>query len=102
MGFSLKRTVDLSKYGWDGCSITVTEGSYKETAELIDSTAGDPKDPEKQTIVIDMVKQHFVSGEGLNDKGEIETIKKDDVDALPLTILKACISAINGTEIDPN
>lgn len=102
MAFQLKKTVDLSEFGWEGCSIELTQATWKEITEWGKEFANpDPKDQKLQEEVFKIVADHFVSGTGL-DNGKKVDITKDNLAELPVEIFMKCLISLRGTDIPPN
>lgn len=99
--FSLNRNVDLSKFGWDGCSITLRSMTY---AELKDFQVIDPSNPKAEDAdrVVKFIQSKFVSGTAKDDQGETVQIKSEDIPNLPLEIYLHLQDRLIGAVPDPN
>jgi hypothetical protein len=90
------RKIDLSEYSedWKGCYVKLRELSAPEVQTKLPAIAEGGKDKDGKVDnakaiqgIIDIVKDCFIEGKGFNGK-EIVDIAKDDVDFLPLSMLK--------------
>lgn len=101
--FSLKRTVDLSEFGWEGCSIVLSAATYSEILEWQkDFKDIDPKDEKAQGKIFDLVKDKFISGTALDENDKKVEIDKGDLGDLPLDVMIKCITSLRGNIPDPN
>lgn len=79
--FKIERRYDLGYLGEDWkrneCFLLFNPLTVREQLDFTDSNKD--KDKEKQgMVVVDMLKEKFITGKGINDKGEVITIAKDD------------------------
>lgn len=98
----LEKTIDLSGFGWKDCSVTVqsiTYGELKEFKKLSDEY--DASDPVLTDKVLEIVRSKFVSGSGIDDKGEKVEIKAGQIDELPIEILLHIETQLFGGSPDP-
>lgn len=103
MGFLLKRVVDLSSLGWEGCVIEHRSLEYEESEQMQEQFKNiDPKDKTAQHDVFKLMSDKFISGEGLDEKGEKTPITKDNLKNLPLPIYMAYVESLAGGTVSPN
>ena len=101
--FLLKREIDLGKFGWKGCSITLEAPSYNELAQWqVKFKDIDAEKPESQKIIFEAIADKFISGTAKDDKDKVVDITKDDLGDLPLDIVLECIASLRGNVQDPN
>lgn len=101
MSFSINKTVDLSKFGWEGCSIVLKSMTYGELKEF---QTIDPNNPAigDADRVVKFIASKFVSGKGKDDDGKIVDLKADDIGQLPLEIYLYLQDQLIGVTPDPN
>ncbi len=100
MGFFLKKTFDLSEYGWEGCNINFQSLSYEEI-QNIKAKISKNDDNSMENELIDFLSTKLIDGNGLNEKGEQEPITKDNFKKLPTQILVDLAYKLAGGDIDP-
>ncbi len=101
MGFSLNKTVDLSKFGWEGCSIVLKSMTYGELKEF---QTIDPKNPNigDADRVVKFIASKFVSGTAKDDDGKTVALKAENIAELPLEIYLYLQDQLLGVTPDPN
>ena len=103
MAFTINQVVDLSQFGWDGCTITLQSLSYKEAQDLSAKYKGlDPNNDAAQAEVFDFIGTKFVSGTAKDDKGEIVNLKVTDLPDLPIEVFMELVKALSGSSTSPN
>lgn len=93
--FKVIKRLDLDFFGkeWEKCYMEFTPISVSESIDgkLMEFAEIDRKDTKavQQALkdIIKVLKDHFLSGKGIDKKGEIVDIKKDDFGDLPAEIL---------------
>lgn len=101
MGFSINKTIDLSPFGWEGCSIVVKSMTY---GELKDFQTIDPTNPQigDADRVVKFIQSKFVSGTALDDTGKKIDLKSSDIPKLPLEVYLHLQDQLVGVKTDPN
>lgn len=103
MAFSLKRTVDLSEFGWADCSIVLQGATWNEVVEWEAKFKNiDEQDRKTQEQVFGILEQKFLSGTALDENDEKVEIKKEQLKDLPLDVVIKCLASLRGSTPDPN
>ena len=86
--FVLTKKLDLSKLAdsWKGCYIEFSDFSSKEVQAL----SGEKNKDKAYEQTLEFIKTKFVSGKGFDGKKIID-MEKDDIDDLPMTILRGIV-----------
>lgn len=90
---SKKMSLDFLGEGWEDCyliltPITAKEFQDKKLFDLADINRDNTDDVLKgMKKTIGIIKDHFVSGKGLGEDGEVVDIEKDDFEELPIDVL---------------
>lgn len=101
MGFTINKVIDLSKFGWDGCSVTFKSVSYEELTKFRDLQTSDPK-MEDADRVVTFLESKFVSGQAKNETGKTVDLKATDIGQLPLEVFVHIEDQLIRTNPDPN
>ncbi len=102
MSFTMEREIDLSKHGWDGCSLKFLDPSYKEITDWQKKIQTiDKNDPASETEVMDFVLSKFVSGNGM-ENGKKVPVTKDNFLELPGHIVMDIVYLFISGNVDSN
>lgn len=102
MPFRITKRLDLSYLGteWNDCYLEFESLSVKDTKRLaemqIKENATQEQQVEASEKVQELLKEKFVSGKAY-DNGEVVTVKKSDLDEMPLEIIPKAIETLIGT-----
>jgi hypothetical protein len=104
MALVIKRKVSLDFIGEDyidsfltfkAISVSEYEGLKADVEKFEKDQSGSVE------FIIDILKKHFLSGKGPNEKDEITDLVSDDINALDPVSLVEVFKAFTGTDIDP-
>lgn len=100
--FVIKKTIDLAKFGWEGCSLIFQSLSYDELQELQKTyTNADPSDPNTTEGVMGFLKSKFVAGTAKDEKDKTIEVAKDDLGKFPYEIIEEVVNVLTGANPDP-
>lgn len=94
--YDVFKILDLSKYGWEGCSLkfrSFTLGDAKEFTKLSEA-----KPDESTAIVLEVLQKYFVEGDAMKDGVKVK-VEKGDLLNLPIEIIQDILKLYN-TQID--
>lgn len=101
MGFTINKTIDLSAFGWEGCSLIFESVSYGELAAFRDLQSVESATIEDADRVVKFLETKFVSGTGMSDGKKVE-LKASDLADLPLEIFVHIQEHLIDVRPDPN
>jgi hypothetical protein len=101
MAYSIKKTVDLAQFGWEGCELVFNSLSYDELQRLQTKyRKPDPDDTKAVEEILEILKSKYVSGEGLSDGKKVD-VHSADLGQLPFEIIQEVIVVLTGNNPDP-
>lgn len=101
--FAITKKVSLDFLGeaWKDCSLEFTAFTLRDLKEkfpAITATA-DTKDVKALTLgmenTISLLEDHFIKGTGINEKGEVVEISKEDIIDLPAEVITKAFSFLS-------
>ena len=100
--YSIRKIVDLSKFGWTDCSLIFKSLSYNELQELKATYKNaDTSDDKVFKDILDFLKDKFVSGTVLDDNEQKQDLKAEDIGKLPFEVVEEVVSTLTGANQDP-
>lgn len=105
MKFKSERTFDMSDFGWKDCkfvfeAITWGEQRKLDKARIKWQNPEDTDYEEAANEIVDILKNKFVRGEALDDKGEKVPVTKDDFEELPFDVFIKLIAWVTSGDVD--
>lgn len=103
MAFAIKKVVDLTEFGWEGCSLTFNSLSYEELLNLQGRFSNvDPSRTDKAADeVLGILGSKFVSGTALDEKDQKVDVSKEDLGKFPFEIIERVTETLTRSNPDP-
>ena len=94
MKFKITKKVDLGYLGdeWKDCHLEFRVPSYGDIQDLGEIDESKPIEASKKAL--EVLGNAFVSGKGVDEKGEKVDIKKEDLKDLPVTVLTKAMTGL--------
>lgn len=104
--FKSTRNFDMSQFGWEGCKFTFNALTWGEARDLDKARKQwsngltDEETEKAANQIVDILKDKFVSGQAIDDKGTKVDVTKDEFENIPFDVFLKLVAWVTSGEVD--